>query len=324
MRMSPGVTWGRRSLTVVSTTAAGTISQIARGPSSFFTRSAIDEAPTAFARVSSSTAFGDASKTTHSWPPARSRRAMLAPMRPSPIIPSCTLDSFDAPIARRGRFRPPADSGPHAGVSARWPYRRGRRRLPSPPPARWRRPPRPAALSSRRRPHPLPRRTQAWAARSARAPVRPSAESPSGGLGSLEDVHELAVSTRDLGDGVFACAVLGPPLDERLPEVRPPDGEADEPGDAGCRREPLAHLLVVLAPSQDNAAHPGPATPARGGHDPLAVLAPVEPFDLPDVRLDLGILELLDRLDHQPRTEHGIVGLRVPMEAVELRAVRGH
>ena len=51
---------------VASTTAAGTISQTARGVSSFFTRSAIDEAPTALARASSSTAFGDLSKTTHS------------------------------------------------------------------------------------------------------------------------------------------------------------------------------------------------------------------------------------------------------------------
>ena len=59
---------------VASTAAAGTISHTARGVSSFFTRSAIDEAPTAFARVSSSTAFGDRSKTTHWWPPARSRR----------------------------------------------------------------------------------------------------------------------------------------------------------------------------------------------------------------------------------------------------------
>ena len=33
---------------VLSTTAAGTISQTARGLSSFFTRSASDEAPTAF------------------------------------------------------------------------------------------------------------------------------------------------------------------------------------------------------------------------------------------------------------------------------------
>jgi hypothetical protein len=79
---------------VASTAAAGTISQTARGISSFFTRSAIDEAPIALARVSSSTAFGDRSKTTHWWLPARRRWTMFAPMRPSPIIPSCIIDSF--------------------------------------------------------------------------------------------------------------------------------------------------------------------------------------------------------------------------------------
>ena len=44
---------------VLSTTAAGTISQTARGFASFFTKSASDEAPTAFSLASSSTAFGD-------------------------------------------------------------------------------------------------------------------------------------------------------------------------------------------------------------------------------------------------------------------------
>ena len=54
---------------VLSTTAAGTISQIARGFSSFFTRSCKEDAPDAFSLTSSSTAFGDLSNTTHSWPP---------------------------------------------------------------------------------------------------------------------------------------------------------------------------------------------------------------------------------------------------------------
>src|SRR5262249_17559560 len=87
--MSPLARWGRRSPMVVSTAAAGTISHTARGVSSFFTRSAIDEAPTALAWVNSSIAFGDRSKTTHWWRPASRRWTMLAPMRPSPIIPIC-------------------------------------------------------------------------------------------------------------------------------------------------------------------------------------------------------------------------------------------
>ena len=46
---------------LLSTTAAGTINQTARGFSSFFTKSASDEAPTAFSAVSSFTGSGDRS-----------------------------------------------------------------------------------------------------------------------------------------------------------------------------------------------------------------------------------------------------------------------
>ena len=52
----------------LSTTAAGTMSQTARGFSSFLTRSASEELPIAFSSTNSSTALGDMSKTTHSWP----------------------------------------------------------------------------------------------------------------------------------------------------------------------------------------------------------------------------------------------------------------
>src|SRR6266852_1933285 len=184
----------------------------------------------ALARVNTSTAFDDLSKTTHWWL-LRRRRAMFAPIRPSPIIPIRIADSFGKPIARRVRFRSLCDSAPFAGGSS----------------------------------------------------------SPA----SLEDVHEVTVSTRDRGDG-------------------------------GGRRQPLAHLLVVFAPSEDDAPHVGPATAARGGHNLLAVLPPLESFDLPDVGLDLRILKLLDRLGHQPGTELPIVGLRIPLEPVELGLFRGH
>ena len=50
---------------VLSTTAAGTINQTARGFWSLFANSAREEAPRAFSLTSSSTAFGDLSKTTH-------------------------------------------------------------------------------------------------------------------------------------------------------------------------------------------------------------------------------------------------------------------
>jgi hypothetical protein len=50
---------------VRSTTAAGTISQTARGLSSRFTRSPGDDAPVAPSRARASTAFADTSKATH-------------------------------------------------------------------------------------------------------------------------------------------------------------------------------------------------------------------------------------------------------------------
>jgi len=92
MRMSPDVRWGRR---VVD----GRVDRRPPGPSArwpaaspaSWRESLIDEAPTALGsgqlldRLSASGA-----KTTHRWPPARSRRAHVSrPCGPSPIIASC-------------------------------------------------------------------------------------------------------------------------------------------------------------------------------------------------------------------------------------------
>src|SRR6267143_1078761 len=90
--MSPASSDGRRSAIVLSTTAAGNISQTARGFSSFLTRSTSEEDPVAFSLAISLTASGDMSKTTQSWPPLSRRRTMLAPIRPTAIIPSCIWD----------------------------------------------------------------------------------------------------------------------------------------------------------------------------------------------------------------------------------------
>ena len=74
---------------VSSTTAAGTINQTARGGVSFATKSASDVDPTAFSLANSLIDFGDMSNTTHWCPFRMTRRAMLAPILPRPIIPSC-------------------------------------------------------------------------------------------------------------------------------------------------------------------------------------------------------------------------------------------
>ena len=92
MIVSPGSRKGRRSVMVLSTTAAGTISQTARGFSSFFIRSANEEALMAPSLARSWTALGNTSKTVQRCPARMSRRTMFAPIRPSPTIPSCIGD----------------------------------------------------------------------------------------------------------------------------------------------------------------------------------------------------------------------------------------
>ena len=83
---------GRDRPRVWSTTAAGTISQTARGCSSFCTNSSSEDAPTAPSSTSAFTDSGWTSYTTHWCPPRIRRRTMLAPIRPRPIIPSCMSD----------------------------------------------------------------------------------------------------------------------------------------------------------------------------------------------------------------------------------------
>src|SRR5438034_1876111 len=82
--------------------------------------------------------------------------------------------------------------------------------------------------------------------------------SPSSSCGTdfffFKDVHKLPVAAGDLGHSVLPRDLLGAPVNERLPEVRPAHSEADEPRDTGRRRQPFAHLFVVLAAAQNDAA----------------------------------------------------------------------
>ena len=84
------------------------------------------------------------------------------------------------------------------------------------------------------------------------------------------------------------------------------------------------HFLVVLAAAQNDAADSVPAVSARGGHDLFAVLAPVQSFDLPNIRLDAGVLKLHDGLHHQLGTKLEVVGFLVSFETLELRLLWRH
>src|SRR2546422_250087 len=147
---------------------------------------------------------------------------------------------------------------------------------------------------------------------------------PSRRTGRVEGVHELLVASRDLCHGRLSRRLLGPPCNERIPEHCPAHGEADESWDSGGHLQPVAHLLGILAAAQDDAAYLVATAPARDGDDPLAVLVPVKPFDLPDVGLDLRILKLLDGLDHQPGPKLQVIRLLVSSEPIELDLFRGH
>src|SRR5579883_101052 len=99
MIISPDSSLLERSRRLASTTAAGTISHTARGFLSLLTNSSSDPAPVAPSDANCFTDSGLRSWTTHSCPPFWSRRTMLAPIRPSPIIPSCIVRSSE-PVSR--------------------------------------------------------------------------------------------------------------------------------------------------------------------------------------------------------------------------------
>jgi len=56
----------------------------------------------------------------------------------------------------------------------------------------------------------------------------------------------------------------------------------------------------------------------------FAILAPIETLNLPKIRLDAGLLELPDSLDHQARPYLAIIDLLIALELVELRLLRRH
>jgi hypothetical protein len=83
-------------------------------------------------------------------------------------------------------------------------------------------------------------------------------------------------------------------------------------------------LPVVLAAAENDAADVVTAAIPRCRHDALAVLAAIEALDFPHIRIDAGILELADRLDHQAGPQLDIIGLPAAPEPVELRLLRRH
>src|SRR6266566_7138800 len=83
-----------RSVTTCSVAApAGTITHATRGGRSALTKSSSVVVPVPPSLPIALTPAGSAAYPTISWPPLIRRRAMLAPIRPSPTIPSCMRSS---------------------------------------------------------------------------------------------------------------------------------------------------------------------------------------------------------------------------------------
>jgi hypothetical protein len=82
--------------------------------------------------------------------------------------------------------------------------------------------------------------------------------------------------------------------------------------------------LIVFTATQDGTSNVGPAISARGDYDFLAIFTPVEPLNFPNVWLDTGILELLNRSHHQSGTNLRVVGLPISFNRIKLRFLCGY
>src|SRR5689334_21404028 len=143
--------------------------------------------------------------------------------------------------------------------------------------------------------------------------------SPSRGTGVvLEDADELAVATRNFVHRLLSRDLVCPPAYERIPKASTADSEADEPRNLRCDCQPLVYFLVVLAAPKDDTADFVSAATACRRYDVLAILTPVEPLDLPNVRLDIRVLQFFDRFDHQPGAKFEVVGFLIVVEPFQL------
>jgi hypothetical protein len=123
----------------------------------------------------------------------------------------------------------------------------------------------------------------------------------------LEQIYELAIAPRDFGDNLLARRFFAPPGNQRIPESRAADRKADEAWHTGRNRKPVSHLLIVLAAAENDAIDPIAAGRPGRCYNLLAIVAPIETLNLPQIRLDAGILELAPRpsseavpRDHRP------------------------
>src|SRR5215213_6133945 len=136
--------------------------------------------------------------------------------------------------------------------------------------------------------------------------------------GLVVDLDEAQIVLGDLVGLLGAVPAVQERL-ERVPPDRAADREADEALDRRGLLEPVVDLLVGGAAAQEHALDVLAARAlARLCGEHLGVLAAVDALDLPDVDLDAGLLEVLDRAPHQLGAQLGVVAVGVAVDRVQL------
>src|SRR4029079_11329731 len=140
--------------------------------------------------------------------------------------------------------------------------------------------------------------------------------------GLLVCLPEPQVVLGDLLGGALALQRVVEERLQRVPPDRAPDREAHVAVHGRARPQPLVDLVGRRAAAEHHATHAAAPAGAGLGHDALALTAVVHALDLPDVDLDVRLLEGGDGADHQPGAELGVEAVAVAADGLELR-VRG-
>ena len=135
--------------------------------------------------------------------------------------------------------------------------------------------------------------------------------------GQRQRFDPLAVATGDFGDGRFAGDLAGTHVDQGIPEGRSAHGEADEAGNASGDLEPFTYFHVVFTTAEDNRANLVAAAPMSGVNHLLQSSA-CRALRSSDVGLDTGILEVVDRLNHQLGTKLRVECTSITAEPLDL------
>jgi hypothetical protein len=150
--------------------------------------------------------------------------------------------------------------------------------------------------------------------------LRPDSASPRRArlFDRLRSVPRYLARTHRLGcppSAKFSCHAFH----EWLPKDGAPNRETDESWYSGCGCQPFVNLLIVFTATKDDTSNLVPAISACGDHYFLAIFAPVESFNLPNVCLNSGTLELLNSFNHRPWPNLQVIDFLVSADTIELR-----